>query len=281
MSEPDKQTRIFVDLDVGSDSERTVRAAATLAAALSAELHGMFVVDEAWHDLARLPFSAAIDPDHGTTADVSPDTMRTAISRRERSSRRMLSSHAERMQVHWTFRSERGRIIEQLQSIAAPSDYVVISGPAPIEGVAGMLRKLADLPKSTRGVVLSSEKHEPADDSPVIVLLTDSASSKPAIALGVKVSAVLQAPIQFFVISEDPETIRDISARLNRQLEIGRFVIKNFTTGALHMVYSKLQEQNPRFVIASPNVSVITPNEEIVQLIKAAGAPFCLLQMHS
>ncbi|RMF77434.1 MAG: universal stress protein, partial [Nitrospirae bacterium] len=52
--------RIVVAVDASADSLAAVRAAARLAEALSAELHGLFVEDANLVRLARLPFAREV-----------------------------------------------------------------------------------------------------------------------------------------------------------------------------------------------------------------------------
>lgn len=279
MSANNKQIRIFIDLDAAADSERTVSAAATLAAALSAELHGLFIVDESLIDLARLPFSVAIDPNRGTIQEVSPDTMQSAISRREQSSRRTLSAHAERLKVTWQFRSDRGRIVEQLEMVVTPDDYVVLPEPARMEGIAGLLRKLTDIPDTTRGVLLSGERRPLEADSPVIVLVADPESANQAVSIGIRVSEVMQAPLVFFVISGDSDSASRLNAQLTQlDLDSSRVTIHSFVPGSLDVLYSAIEQLAPRFVVASRDLSSTTSMEDIERLIRAAKAPICLLR---
>ena len=92
-------------------------------------------------------------------------------------------------------------------------------------------------------------------------------------------SAVLQAPLVFFVIAKDVKAAHGFSRQLEEQIaEVAAFTVHNFVPGSLDVLSSAFEQLAPRFVIASRDITTETPKEDIARLIRAAKAPVCLLR---
>lgn len=125
MTEPLR--RILVALDASPESLGSVEAAAELAAAMHAELLGLFVEDLELLELATNPFARQMDL---LTATLRP-LERPVVERRLRlaaeRARSALERTAGRRGITWSFRVRQGRVAAEIEAAAGDVDLVWIS----------------------------------------------------------------------------------------------------------------------------------------------------------
>jgi len=117
--------RIVVAVDTSADSLAALRAAARLAAGLSAELHGLFVEDDNVVRLARLPFAREL-----SRAATSRPLEAAAVERQLRllaaEARRALEREAASRRVACTFRVARGQVAREVAAAAGEGDLLIL-----------------------------------------------------------------------------------------------------------------------------------------------------------
>jgi hypothetical protein len=125
---------------------RALDAVAETAAALEAELTGLFVEDVELLHFAGLPFAREIGAFSARALDVR--TMERRLRSQAEEARRALAAAAEGKPLRWSFRIERGSLREQVRGALAEADLVVLlgdrGGQPPRRGAA--LLSAAELP---------------------------------------------------------------------------------------------------------------------------------------
>jgi len=271
--------RIVVDLKGSSDVERTVSAAATLAIALRAELHGLFTEEESLHDLARLPFSCAVAPGRAMAERLSPDTMFEAIQRQLKTSRRILSSTAEDARLKWSFVCERGRSVETINSTVNDEDFVVLAHEGQIVGPQELLNQLNTILARTRGVVVMLERRQVTSIGPVIAVVQNDESSLDAIELGSRIAAVLETELILFALVDNEMSIGQLSDRIGDRVHAKNTPrIYRFSPGADGQLATALRELRPRFVVSHRSVNGFADDRSAMSLLRAAKSPVLLLR---
>jgi hypothetical protein len=96
------------------------------AAALEAELAGLFVENVELLHFAGLPFAREIGAFSARALDVR--TMERRLRSQAEEARRALAAAAEGKPLRWTFRVERGSVLEQVRGALAEADLVVLLG---------------------------------------------------------------------------------------------------------------------------------------------------------
>lgn len=126
--------RILVALDASADSLAALEAAGDLAAALHAELQGLFVEDLNLVRLTGLPFSTEIDLLSGEPRRLAAEDVERHLKRQAERARRSLERVAKRVRVRWTFRTVRGRVGAEL--LATETDLITVGarGHSPRRG---------------------------------------------------------------------------------------------------------------------------------------------------
>lgn len=116
-------------ITVVQDSAQAIReldAVAEAAAALEAELTGLFVEDVELLHFAGLPFAREIGVSSVQALDVR--TMERRLRYQAEEARRALAAAAEGKPLRWTFRIERGSLPAQVRSALSDADLVVLLG---------------------------------------------------------------------------------------------------------------------------------------------------------
>lgn len=145
--EPERPTsirRIVVALDASRSSLAALEAAAELAAALRAELAGLFVEDENLVRLAELPLAREYDRISPRPRPMSASELRRHIARQARHAERALSEQAETRKVTWSFRTVRGHVTREVRAAASTADLLVLGsrGRSPGFAVGSTARSL-------------------------------------------------------------------------------------------------------------------------------------------
>ena len=147
--------RILVALDASPDSLAALEAAAELAAALDAELAGLFVEDVRLVQAAALSLARAVNVPSATEREFDLDAIERELRVQAARIRRELSAIGERLQVRWTMRVARGEVAAEVIGAAREADLLMI-------GRGGRLR--------ARDVRLGSVARAAATEAPAPVL---------------------------------------------------------------------------------------------------------------
>jgi hypothetical protein len=105
---------------------RALDVVAETAAALEAELAGLFVEDVGLLHFAGLPFAREIGAFSARALDVR--TMERRLRSQAEEARRALAAAAEGKPLRWSFRVERGSLSAQVRGALAEADLVVLLG---------------------------------------------------------------------------------------------------------------------------------------------------------
>ncbi len=118
--------RILVALDTSSYSLAALEAASELAAALEAELTGLFVEDADLLRLAHIPCARELLYAGQTEEEVDARAMERALKAEAEQIRRSLQAVAGRKQLQWSFHVVRGQVQNEVLSAAEEADFVTM-----------------------------------------------------------------------------------------------------------------------------------------------------------
>ena len=117
--------RILVALDASPHSQAALRAAARLAAAMHAELHGLFVEDVTLLHLCNSPFCREVGLRTAVVRQLESHTVERQLRVLAAEMRRSLARVAGEAQVRWSFQVARGAVEQEL--LAAAEHAAVLS----------------------------------------------------------------------------------------------------------------------------------------------------------
>jgi hypothetical protein len=126
---------------------RALGAVAEAAAALEAELLGLFLEDVELLHFAGLPFAREI----GASArprGLDVQTMERRLRSQAEQARRALAAAAKGKPLRWSFRVERGSVPAQLRKALADADLVILLGDGELQRHSAALLSAAELSAS-------------------------------------------------------------------------------------------------------------------------------------
>ena len=118
--------RILVALDASAPSLAALETAVNLAAALEAQLEGLFVEDINLLRLAELPFAYEVRTLSAVTQRVSRLQIEAELQAQAARARRALIAAARQAQVPATFRVVRGRVPQEVLAAAREADLLLL-----------------------------------------------------------------------------------------------------------------------------------------------------------
>jgi nucleotide-binding universal stress UspA family protein len=169
--------RILVALDASSQSIAALEEAAEMAAALKAELIGMFVEDINLLRGAQLPFARRVAFPSGAFEPIDTSRLEREMRAQAEQARRALAAAAESRKRPWSFRCVRGAVAAQLLEAAGTADVVMMgrAGWSPLRP-ASLGSTATVLASSAPGAILIVEQ-SPANLAPVQVVYDGSAQA--------------------------------------------------------------------------------------------------------
>ena len=124
--------RVLVALDASEHSMAALQAAAQLAALMQAELHGVFVEDVNLVRVGGIPMCNEVGTFSSGPRAIDNGTVRRMFQVMKAKMQRALEQAAERSQVRWSFRVERGGVTTEL--LAASEGATVLTMGCPRKG---------------------------------------------------------------------------------------------------------------------------------------------------
>ena len=135
--------RVWIALGQGSGDLAALEVESGMAAVLRAELAGLFVEDINLLRLGGLPFA-------GETGAASAIWRRWEAGDLERAMRiqtaqleRLLVKAAEQAQVHWSFQTARGRVLQEAFAVSCEAEAVVFAHANPAHALPPISRPVA------------------------------------------------------------------------------------------------------------------------------------------
>ena len=118
--------RILVALDTSARGQAALQAALHLALNTSAEIQGLFVEDEDLVRLAALPFACEVDVSSGSPRDLRLAMMESDLRASAHNAQQAFANALKEVNLQWTFRVERGTLMNASLAAAGDVDLVVI-----------------------------------------------------------------------------------------------------------------------------------------------------------
>jgi len=178
--------RIVVALDASPQSQVALRAAARLAAAMQAELQGLFVEDTNLFLLCSGPFCREVGLRTATVRQLESHMIERQLRVLAAEMRRSLARVASEAQVRWSFQVTRGAVEQELLTAA---EHALLLSLGRTGWLAGKR-----LGSTTRGIVKRTQRpllilgsHDRLTH-PLTVLYNGSASADRALALAARLA---------------------------------------------------------------------------------------------
>ena len=178
--------RLILTLSHGAADPALMRQAASFAQLLNAELHALFVEDEAIGYASALPFAREISPVSLQWRKLEPEQVAAESRAAAEYARRRLIDAAGAVGVRQFFAARGGDIAMLMRELCVASDIVVMGGPG-ATSAAHALRRLDEIANASVAAVLHLPPNTPRAHGPVVAVAIGA--DDPALAVARAIAA--------------------------------------------------------------------------------------------
>ncbi|MFO7803816.1 MAG: universal stress protein [Desulfovermiculus sp.] len=208
--------RILVPLDASENSMAALDTAAELAAALGAELEGLFVEDIQVLQLCDFPFAREVSLLSPTFRRIDRTETERQLRIQAQRLQRIMAEVAQRFQVPWKFRVARGGVPAEVLAAAENADLTILGRSGwSLPGKQKIGSTVRTIVSQGRGMTLIIQ-HGMRFQPPVQVLFTGSQLSEKALGLALDLGSDKKIPVLVLVPGTEPERQEQLQERAQR-----------------------------------------------------------------
>lgn len=211
--------RILVAVDTSAHSMAALDVAARLAAAMEAELAGLFVEDVNLIRLAALPFAKEICWPSSTRRVLDEVRMERELRLLASQARRALATAAENVDAQWSFRVVRGTVSEEVLNAAVEADLLSLgraSRPLSRRVRLGSTAQAVAV-HAPRSVLLARKGADP--ELPIVVTYDGSVTSSRVLNAAVQMSHVNESNLIVLVVADEADEAPQLAEKANQLLD--------------------------------------------------------------
>lgn len=271
--------RIVIGFKAAHDSDPSVQAATTLAAAIGAEVVGVYVREETMIDLAGLPFARAINAGTAQRVPLTQETMEQALRSGAVTCRRTLSVVAGKAQVKWSFNIKQGELTEQTEKALVSGDFLVLDCEGHELGMRFPIKVLRSMPRQASGVVIAARRRTFRSNGPIIAIDDGDAAGRQTVVLAARLAKASGVSLELFVLAQSDAEAERIALRardlVDPEVTLGCHRFMPTASGDIAASFSLF---SPSFIVADLNGEPFNDDASAQTLFRAAKAPIVLLQ---
>lgn len=270
--------RILIGLGPASNIDPSLTAATVLAAAIEAELVGLYAQDDAMIDLAALPFARALGIGAARPEPLTRDAMAKAIRQGAVTCRRVLSAHAERASVSWSFSTARGELSAIVRRTVADGDFLVLSADRIGFNPRQLIEELRSVPRDVGGILVAAPPRTKPSSGPVVAIDDGDASGRETIALASRIANISGAQLSLLVIAATDADAERIVRRANSLISSGQSMnAHRIAPGSPQAITVALAKLGPSFIVADKEGEPFENDETARSIFRGEGAPVLLV----
>jgi hypothetical protein len=255
--------RVLVGLGSAGADVEILDMASELAAALEAELAGLFVEEELLYQISELPMSSTVGAHGQIMQRLDRTSIGQVIAGRAQACRRALSLRAERSHVPWSFDIEQGDAVSIIGTRVKGDDILLVTGTVASTTPRAKM-ELARQMKAAPGANLIVPDRLRRRSGPIAVLDSQDNGN---LDLALKVAESLAERLIVVALGERGKVAPVLSSG-----KISRVTI--WHPAQIATALSRLQ---PRLVVASHFGTIFMDTIQAGELLLAAGAPILLV----
>ncbi len=243
--------RILIGLDASPHSMAALAAAAELAAALNAELAGVFVEDSDLLNCFRLPFIRARAQYASRQITFGLEELTHEMQARAAAAAAELAKVATRREVRWTFRTVRGAVSQALLVAAEDVDLVILGRASRTSGlgqqaIGTTVRVVIQQAQVSTLVVAGGQRLRP----PVTLLHDGSAAAVSATRMAAYLARQLGGPLHVLVVDGGRDGAGAATPGAQLDAEGVTYRLVRLADSGHHEVLGALAQMRPGLVVA-------------------------------
>ncbi len=270
--------RILVALDASTHSLAALAAAADLAAAMEAELEGLFVEDINLVRLAGLPFAREVR--HTASLEALDSlTMERALKAQAAQARQALAAAAGRAQVHWSFRVVRGHVAQEVLAAASQVDLVTLGKQGRSRSPGARLGSTAlRVASGALGALLLVEHGEPLRQ-PVLVVYDGSEGTERALEAAARLAKAGGTQLAVLLVAEAQDAAKRLEQKAAHLIEAWDVHLRFHALheADVHSLFRAVQSEGSGLVVLSARSTVLS-EETVRKLLDRLRNPVLLVR---
>jgi nucleotide-binding universal stress UspA family protein len=208
---------ILVALDASEHSDAALSAAMSLARTLKANVKGMFVRDETWQQVTKLPSISAVNITTGELLTLKHETMETRVTILQNRLRERMEVLGKLNRVNHTWEFTEGNVNEKILEAAVRADLITIGqkGQSVSKKPIGSTAE-AVIRKTEKPVLVIREGRKLK--GPVILFYDGSEASEKGIKMAIRMARQNDAKLIIRVDPDLPQKDKGYLSRLHQRL---------------------------------------------------------------
>lgn len=269
---------ILVAIDTSSHSEAALEAAAALAKILEARIHGVFVQDEIWDKISRIPSSSSfVNEITGTIQPLKRQGLEEKIEKLQKRLRRRLETISREKRIKHRWDSLRGKVEDKILEAAEEADLITIGrrgSSFPRKKQLGSSAK-AIIQKSEKPVLILSKGLRIG--SKICVVYNGSHASQRALRLALTLAHRRESELIVLVADNNPDALDE----RNRDLE-NTLAETEVPTSVKLLKHTTFQSFLHSILALNSGMLIVTKEQPVIQnhldsVIDHVGCPMLLV----
>jgi len=258
---------ILVAIDTSTHSQAALEAAVALAKTMEANLQGLFVQDEVWQKLSKLPSTSTINTLTGNVLPLESETLEDHINLLRNRLRRKMEFLSRRNKVTYSWSSMQGKVEDKILEASENADLITI-------GLKGKSASRKRIGSSARTIIKKADKpvlilKEGLHLGTTLTVVYDaSEESQKGIRLALKIAKKNNSSLKVLVVDNNPEVLDQRSKELESLLEGAQIsvnieLMKNTDLGSF---LNTINQQHSGLLIIPKNQPLLSKSFETILL---------------
>jgi len=258
---------ILVAIDTSTHSQAALEAAVAFAKTMEANLQGLFVQDEVWQKLSKLPSTSTINTLTGNVLPLESETLEDHINLLRNRLRRKMEFLSRRNKVTYSWSSMQGKVEDKILEASENADLITI-------GLKGKSASRKRIGSSARTIIKKADKpvlilKEGLHLGTTLTVVYDaSEESQKGIRLALKIAKKNNSSLKVLVVDNNPEVLDQRSKELESLLEGAQIsvnveLMKNTDLGSF---LNTINQQHSGLLIIPKNQPLLSKSFETILL---------------
>lgn len=268
-----KITEILVALDDSHQSRAALETAAAIAKLMEAKIHGLFVHDDQWLRISKLPSATEIDELTGKLSPIGRESIEKEIFELEKSIKKHFERISNQYQITHAWSSVKGTVTEKVLEAAKEADLITIGSKGRSFSKSRKLGSTAAAVIRTANKPVLILQKKTGTERPTIVLFDGSEKSISGVKTALKMAGKNNSSLVAIDISDTNSSAPPLESLLS-QTKIDVDIIKpdQLNMGRFLFLLSRLRGG---FLILPKNER-FTKKSTVEYILESAGCPILL-----